>query len=162
MGVTSDVNFKKANFMTYDNDGPIYSTLTGKPPTGFAGAGFYLSTEGATISGSNNNPNFNGTYRVVKEYNSNGDVVGFVQNTGSVWYTKVVNGVNGWSNYINKNNSAWEIGEFLYLNPDVSSNVVPTTGWREYCPNYDNSCDPATSLVVSIVSFNHIIPDYIF
>jgi hypothetical protein len=150
--------------MVYDNDGPIYSALMGKPPSGFAGAGYYLSTEGATISGSNNDSSFNGTYRVVKEYDSNGDVVGPIggPNGGSIWYAQVINGANAWNNGIQKYSSAWEIGSFLYLNPNVSSNVVPTTGWREFCPNYDNSCDPATSLVVSIVSFNDIIPDYIF
>jgi hypothetical protein len=139
---------------------PIFSMLTGKP--GFVGAGYYLSTEGATISGATTDTSFNGTYRVVKEYDSNGNVVGFVGNSGSIWYTKVVNGVNGWSNSINKYPSAWEIGSYLYLNTDVSSNIVPTTGWRDYCPNYDNSCDPAPSLTVSIVSFSDIIPDYIF
>ena len=100
---------------------------------------------------------------MVKEYDSNGDVVGFIGNSGgSVWYTKVVNGANSWSNSIVKQSSVWEIGNFLYLNTDISSNIAPTSGWREYCPNYDNSCDPAPSINISLVSFSDIIPDYIF
>lgn len=139
---------------------PIFSMLTGKP--GFIGAGYYLSTQGVTISGSTGQPQLNATYRLIEEYNSSGQPVAFVggPSGGSVYYAKFVNGANDWSDTIEKMQGYWQLGSFGFFNYNTSTNTPPTTGWVEYCPELPDC--PAASITVSAVSFNDIVPDYIF
>ena len=141
-------------------DGIIYSSLTTKP--GFQGSGYYLSGQGLTVSGSGDT-SLNGTYRLVKEYNSNEDFVGYVTGPdgSSIHYAKVVDGVREWSVVIGKHTGAWQLGEMGLINTDISTNTAPTSGWRDYCPNMDDSCPSATASV-SEVSFSDLILDYLF